>query len=195
MALALVTTLAAENANSYVDVEYADSYWLDHYQTTKANQWAALSEAQKTSALISACRQIEGLRFTYPYNPSSSSSGYEYDRGSGLVIELIDRSQPIKSSYFQALQFPRVLDRDKEDGSFFVPEPVKEAQCEQAVYLLTFDESAIATRLQGIESESITVGPISTSQRFGGVGTALAPMAIERLKPYLISSSKKVRRG
>jgi hypothetical protein len=195
MALTLVSTLGAEDANSYVDVAYCDTYWLEHYQTDKASQWSALSAPQKASALVSACRVIEKLRFTYPYDPYKAASSYEFNRSSGLVIELVDRSQPFKASYHQALQFPRNKDREKDTADLFIPEAVKTAQCEQAVYLLTFDETAVATRLQGIESESTGAGPVNVSQKFTAGGSALSPMALDMLSPFLISSSKKVRRG
>jgi hypothetical protein len=200
MALTLVSTLGAEDANSYVDVAYCDTYWSGHYQTTKADAWAALQTSQKASALIAACRLLESVRFTYTYNPTRSSS-YEYNRSTGRVIEYTDRSQPYKGSYSQALQFPRTIDLDTDTGAPFIPDAIKEAQCEQAVYLLTFDEGAITTRLQGIESDSVTVGAISLKQTFSkgssagsASASAFAPMALDRIKPFILST-KRIRRG
>jgi hypothetical protein len=88
----------------------------------------------------------------------------------------------------QALQFPRNCDYTSS-GTPYIPTEIIDAQCEQALYLLSVDESSISSQLQGVGSESVQAGSISTSQDFSRVGTLLAPMAYELIAPYLLRSS------
>ncbi len=64
MSIILNNALTDQYANSYCDVNYADSYWTDHYNQTKAAQWLALTNQQKINLLVEACRVIETVRFT-----------------------------------------------------------------------------------------------------------------------------------
>lgn len=191
MSLTLVADLAAENSNSYVTVQYADDYWAGHYSVAKASQWTALNGTQKVTALIQACRVIESVRFTDQLTlPTLDFNPAYYLTGGRLYNPNLI---PVKSYYTQYLQFPRNLDMNSS-GGFYIPEGVKMAQCEQAVYLLSFDDSAIAMRLQGIEEDRLRAGEISTLQQLTAGGTALAPLALEYLRPFFYKSSK-ARRG
>lgn len=194
MALSLVTTIASSDSNSFVTSDYCDTYWAGHYSTIKATQWAALTSSQKIAALIHACRVLNAFRFTEPshirYSPDVA-----YDRRTATVIELVDRTRPTKYYYDQALQFPRSIDVDSTSGALFIPEPVMLAQCEQAVYLLTFDESTLAAKIQGIETDSFSAGGVSMRQQFSGNGSALAPMAYEYIREFLLKTSTKLRRA
>jgi hypothetical protein len=187
--------LSDQFANSYVDVTYCDEYWGQHWSTDKADQWAALTTAQKTSLLIQACRSIESLRFTVNSVFTDADTEWRFDRSSGMVVELPTTNNPVRAQRLQSLQFPRTVDRNAETGAFFVPEPIKMAQCEQAVYLLNMDETAIANRLQGISQETVEVGTLRTSQNVSAGGVALAPMALEYVRPFLIRTSSSLRRG
>lgn len=193
MALTLVSTLSSETANSYCDISYCDDYWAQHYSSTKADLWAALTTPQKTMLLIQACRSIERLRFTVTRN-SNTEYTLRHTAIPGLIAQYITNVVPVKDSYTQALQFPRNVDRNSE-GVQVIPEPVKLAQCEQAVYLLSFDESVMASRLQGIDSESTSVGSVSVKQTFSGSATALSPMALEYVGPFLLRTSAVLRRS
>src|ERR1700675_4761813 len=110
MPLTLDTTLADMYANSYITVAYADDYWSNHYNSTKAAQWLALNTGQKGNLLIQACRTIETARFTENVR---LRDGYPllYDRRTRVVVQLNDQIQPVKYYYYQRLQFPRNLDR------------------------------------------------------------------------------------
>jgi hypothetical protein len=189
MALTIDVTVAGDSANSYADVTYADAYWSGHYNSIKSAQWAALTTAKKTTALIHATRIIEFVRFTVF---ETTESGLVYDPNSGLVLNMVDSVEPVRSTIDQSLQFPRNLDYDSGSGTFFIPEGVKMAQCEQAVYLLTLDEGAIANRLQGIVSESVGLGSgqISVSQSYVTRGSFLSPVAVDLLKEFMVKSAK-----
>lgn len=190
MALTLVTTVAGSTSNSYVTTAYCDAYWEQHYSATKAALWSALSDVQKVSALINACRVIETGRFTVPVSPYNESFYHHDTRQGKMIVMYPEDYQPIKSDSTQNLQFPRNIDRDSTTGDLFIPEAVQLAQCEQAVYLLAFDDSVLSNKLQGIATDSVGVGNLRMSQEYSGQGTALAPMAVEHLRPFFITNTK-----
>jgi len=181
MALTIDATVAGDSSNSYVDLTYADAYWADHYNTVKKAQWTALSNGQKNTALIQATRIIESVRFTL--SSGGLESGLAYDPNQGFILSIVDSNELARSSVDQRLQFPRNLDYDSDTDVYSVPEGVKMAQCEQAVYLLSLDESAIANRMQGIVSESVGLGSgqISVRQDYISKGTFLSPVAVDLL--------------
>ncbi len=69
------------------------------------------------------------------------------------------------------------------------------AQCEQALYELTFDDSIIANRLQGLSRESVTLGTLKTSQTMTGLGSNIGPAALSFVRPFIIKMSTKVGRA
>jgi hypothetical protein len=196
MAMTLDATLAGEHSNSYVTVVYCDDYWTQHFATAKAAQWAALTTGRKEALLIMACRVLERVRCTYPA-PSryNSPRPLHLDRSSGLVVEYPDYSRPVKSSVIQALQFPRNIDRENGSSTLFIPEAVMMAQCEQALYLLNFDDSILASRMQGVTSDSLEIPGVGIKQSLSGTGSALAPMALEYLAPFIQRTGTVLRRG
>jgi hypothetical protein len=194
VSLTLNTTLTDPYANSYADVAYCDGYWNQHYSTVKATQWSALSTDQKTSLLIIACRVIETARFTAPA-VLREQFGLDYSRRTRTVITMMDRLTPAKYLYTQRLQFPRNLDVDVTDGHLFVPEPILMAQCEQTVYTLNFDDTAIANRMQGISADATYVGNIHLRQSYLQDGSQFAPSALEMCRPFLMRSSSRLGRS
>lgn len=189
----LDNTMTDPYANSYVDVAYCDDHWANHWDSIKAGQWQALQEPQKERLLMQACRVIETLRFT---ESSRLRDNYNlvYDRRSRVVVQLNDQVQPVKYYYYQRLQFPRNLDRDINTGDLYIPEPIMAAQCEQTVYILNFDDSALATRIQGVTQDSTSVDTIRLRQSYLGGGSTLCPMALEYVRPFLLKSSYQNRR-
>ena len=194
MSITLNQTLADKYANSYVDVAYCDDFWLNHYSATKALAWAGLSSAQKTSLLIKACRVIETARFTV-FSRVKDWRPLYYDRRTHIVAQLNDNILPVKYFYYQSLQFPRNLDRDIDSGALYIPEPVMLAQCEQTVYSLNFDDTALSNRMQGVVQDQTSVGSIHLFQTYTADGSEFCPQALEYVKPFLLKSSYEVRRG
>ena len=182
--MALVTTVGGETSNSYVTVAEADRYFQGHYSLAKASAWAALTQPRKESALKRACQQIETLKML----------DSEYTTGS-LPIELVLSSgydvSIHKLELNQRLQLPRNVDLDSA-GVSYIPQEVKDAQCEQAVHLLTFDDAALLTVQQGIIAESVQAGPVQSYTKYaeGAVPTYISPMAVELLRPFLRISSR-----
>jgi len=196
MAILLDDTISGKASNSYASVAFADDYFLEHYDTTKASQWDALGDGQKQQLLVAACRVLETARFTNPVAPLQYSTFY--DSRTGRVLILDDRLEPVKYLSYQALQFPRNLDVDPDTGDTLIPEAIQMAQCEQAIYILNFDETARAAQLQGVRQETLTIGrgQVHTHSQYAGEGSAFAPLALEYARPYLITGSgAKLRRA
>ena len=192
-AMTLVTALADQYSNSYVDVPYCDLYWSQHWNTVGAAQWAQLLSAQKVSLLIQACRILETVRFT-ALKQLRAPLPLRYDRHSRLVMTLEDQPVPTKWLWTQRLQFPRNLDHDFNTGGLYVPEPIMMAQCEQAVYSLNFDTTSIANRLQGVTQDIMYVGNIHLRQNLVQGGSEFSPRAMEMCRPYFLATTYEVRR-
>jgi len=197
--LSVVDEIGGEFSNSYCAVSYADDYWYNHFSTTMSAQWDALEDAQKQQLLVQGTSVIERIRFTVPYE-NNLPSGMVYDPGSGQVVSFTDFQSPCKYYYYQALQFPRNIDTDSE-GNLQIPVPVKMALCEQAIYLINFDQSAHTKSLVGIRSESVGVGKgqiqKSTTYSDAGPGSvfSLSPLAWEFLSPYALKDTLTLRRA
>lgn len=186
-----------ENANSYCDLDYANSYFENHFSTSKNTAWSALSDGQKIQALIQACWTLEQIRFTINnfYRISSISPNFLYTNEQGKFLPYPNTSgEPEKYFYYQALQFPRNRDITI-DGEMYIPDRIFKAQCEQAIYLTSFDDSAISNSMQGISLDSIAVDKIKLTQEYtkGSIGSTLAPMALDYLKPYIVWNQRVKR--
>jgi hypothetical protein len=194
MAITLDNTVGGEMSNSYCDVDYCDEYWQNHYSSVKAALWTALSAPKKESLLVAACRVLEIVKCV---DGGQNYQDYSllYDRLTGTVMQMSENRESVRYYYHQALQFPRNRDRDTETGDVYIPEPVLMAQCEQAVYLLSFDETALATRLQGIGRDTVSVGGVTLTQEFARPGSTVSPMALEFLTPFILKRSASIRRG
>jgi hypothetical protein len=189
------STVGGTASNSYVSVAFANAYWADHYNATLSAQWDALSDGQKSSALIAACRVIETLRFTMQVTRADYT--LRFNRLTGTVIDMSYLwREPVKFYQYQKLQFPRNLDVLPDTGALYIPPPITEAQCEQAIYLLNFDQTAMSNRLQGITMDKISVGrgQIDLTQEYASSGSSIGPMALEMVRPFLVMRNR-VRRG
>ncbi len=192
--LVVDTTIAGPESTSYIETSYADAYWSGHYSATKAAQWATLTQDQKTTLVISATRIIDTARFTHIIPISEYQ--LHYDHKTGQVLDITMNREPCRYYYYQKLQFPRNIDIDPVDHTVFIPIPVKMATCEQAIYLLNFDESIAANRMQGVTLDKFSVGKgqLETTQQYGGVVSMYAPMAMELIRPFFVTGAK-MRRG
>ncbi len=88
--------------------------------------WAGASEGDRERALLTACRHLERERY------------WDGDEG---------------ASGTQALTFPRRRDRD-EVGALVIPQPVKDAQCEEALALLA--RGAESERRRALQAAGVT---------------------------------------
>lgn len=195
MAITINKTISDPNANSYCDVNYADDYFLAHYDSVKAAAWDNLGDDQKTQALVQATRILETARFTNPVTLDQYAMYYE--RRTGLILQLDLTREPVKLMWTQRLQFPRNLDRDwNANGNSYIPESILMAQCEQAIYLVSYDETAVSNRLKGVVNDTVGIGnAIHLNQEYGATGSAFAPMALEYCRTFFLSTGSRHRRG
>lgn len=164
--MAIDATVGGEDANSYVTLAEADTYMGERLHT---EAWDAADEenATKEKALLMACRHLERLRC--------------HEAGG-----------PAYTSPYQALTFPRVRDTDPDAGDYIIPDPVKDAQCEEALALLSHgQESERRARLQesGVESfsvEGLSESYVTASQGSGGSGQVplISPDALLLMQSY-----------
>lgn len=187
MAFTLDNTLSGETSNSYCDLAYANSYFAASPNSAKRDTWAAFSDAQKTIVLIQACQMLEALKCTMPWE-TPPPLGVRMTYGQNWPRTSIWERYPAHMD--QLLQFPRNIDYTMNTGVYYIPEPVMQAQCEQAYYLATLDESVLSDQLQGKRGDQITANSIELSTTYTGQGNAYAPMCIALMKPYLIRTRK-----
>jgi hypothetical protein len=193
MPITIDTSLATETANSYADVAFADDYWENHYLPVKAAAWAALTDEAKATLLVNACRVLETARFTLKVGLPDFS--LYYDSAHAIVLALNLDTEPVRYYFYQRLQFPRNIDVYKtgtQQGDLYVPDEVKWAQCEQAVYLLSLDETAMSNRVQGITMDKVGIGKgqIEATQEYAITGSSYSPIALEILRPYMIKGGR-----
>lgn len=121
-------TAGSATANSYVSVEYCDDY-ID--TRLNASEWLAATDALKQSALVTATGTVEE-NFQWRGEPATTT---------------------------QALHWPAegaINCRGEEISSTTIPEAVKRAVCEQALYLLKFDATQTPTAImQGLSQASV----------------------------------------
>lgn len=196
MSLTLDNLLSGEASNSYVDIDYADEYWTDHYDSTKIDTWSAISDEGKTTLLILACRMIEKYRFTNKSYPPNLEILQEDSARAAIVAVNLNNFEAFKYDFDQKLQFPRNIDIDTS-GTAFIPEEVKIAQCEQALYIKDYDTTSITKALSGIAAESVGLGrgAITKSVTYTGKGgttvvTMLAPVPVELLEPLMLRRTR-----
>lgn len=159
--MALTTTLHSATADSYVTLAEADTFFANHYLLAKQTAWDVFSSGQKEMLLRRACQVIETL-------PLEDQIFFR---------QVVD----------QALTFPR--NADLVDGIYVMPQIVKDAQCEQAIYLSVFDDSELSDQMKGVSNVSVS-GGVSMSTTYVGLGSVVAPMAFALLGPLLRRSSQ-----
>lgn len=195
MAEIINAVLSDEQANSYCTLDYANTYFANHYSQAKNTTWSALADAQKTQLLIQACFTIEQIKFTEfaEYN-GARFGNLGWNNLTNRFGYFNNSATSSKYLFYQALQFPRNKDV-YSTGDTYIPDRVMIAQCEQAIYLIGFDDSAIANAMQGISLDSIQVDKIKLTQEYtaGSRGTTLAPLALDYLKPYMLFSVRTQR--
>ncbi len=137
--MAVDAVLGSPTANSYVTLDEAESYFVERW---RSNAWSDANDADKEKALLTACRHLERLRYW-----EGNRSAFTDPR--------------------QRLCFPRVIDTDIA-GAYVVPQAVKDAQCEEALALLsTGAEHERRRALQASGVKSFAVDGLSESYDSG----------------------------
>jgi hypothetical protein len=187
----VISEIYSNFSTSYCSLDFATTYFSDHYKPGYATQWAALSPGQQGMLLNAATRDIEQLRFV----DRQAVPTYRYftDPVKGRILILTPRRDPIKYNYYQSLQFPRSVDIH-QDGTVFIPMEMQWAQCEQAIYRLNFDETLLSNARQGLSINSIKVGGgVSIYQHLNSGGDNIAPTALAYIRGYLKYTKHLVR--
>ncbi|SMB97783.1 hypothetical protein SAMN00808754_1944 [Thermanaeromonas toyohensis ToBE] len=142
--------------NSYVTVSEADAYFTERIY---ADEWQAANTPTKEKALIQACKRINRLAF-----------------------------KGVKADEAQLLAFPRIMPVFNRVGVIgftegaMVPQEVKDAQCEEALALLKYGNSA---RTKAQEQNVVRVNFGEVSEEYRASLKLLSKEALELLKPYL----------
>lgn len=114
MSVTIDATVAGHSANSYITLADAETYFEKKLYT---QGWDALTTDEKNTTLVEAAREIDTyLRFR----------GERY------------HNETYGDEDRQALQFPRdyyIGGSADVDGELYIPDEVKEAQCEQALHI------------------------------------------------------------
>lgn len=157
MALALVTTVGGASTNSYATVAEADSYLEAH---SDFSDWTVLAEAVKIKHLVQAARMIDQELF-----------------------------HGAKVSSTQSMRFPRTTQMNVDSYTVLtaIPPAVKNAQCEQAIYLMKHGHSRrMELRADGVKQISLG-GRAGASESFvqGDLPLTLCPGALSQLSYYL----------
>ena len=156
----------------YVDIDGMDDYVLD---LPTAALWDALDEGEQEAILIYVSKLVDSLPFT----------GRKYDSS-------------------QALQWPRLIkarggwkaERD-DDGEVAIPQPIKDAVCEEVLARLdTSNDARRALQEGGVKSFRLS----DISETFGddhqGGGIKGTPLrswtAYRLLEPYLAKGAKAI---
>jgi hypothetical protein len=196
--MALITTVGGTTSDSYVSVAESNTYFANHYSLSKSTLWDTLETAQKERLLRTSCLFVDQVRVL----DDTVASG-------ALVSALVDATKLSeitihKLNSGQRLQFPRNLDHVDEVG--YIPDAIKVAQFEQAIYLLSMDDGPVSAQFLGVVEERTKVGSIEVMQRFGssrtGSGTTvsplsqtlLSPITVDLMKPF-IRPQRRIRRS
>lgn len=175
--MALDTTVGGADAQSYVDTEYADDYFA---LTSRASAWAAITGAE--GYLFDAMPYIETLNFM----------------GSRATVA-------------QALEFPRISTYECQPGtsagaaasgawtdkrgrvwsSDEIPEPVKQAQCEVALWLY---QSGIAASTSARRVKQFTADGLSVTYEHAASVAAL-PLTIKKLLSAFVDFNARTMRA
>lgn len=149
MAVTIITTPGASNANSYGSLEEADAYFEGH---VASETWADLDEDRKKALLVYATRILE----------MAGWSGDSY-----------------KSTAEQSLSFPRTdlydVDGYEIEG---IPEKLKWAQFEIALWYQT-EEERPASNFQLKNLDSFSVGPLSFNIRSDAEDASAIPSHVK----------------
>lgn len=162
MALVLDATVGGANANSYVTVAEADTYFEGRLYAT---DWTGATTENKTTALVMATTVLD-----------------DWAEWVGSKADLIEN---------QALRWPR-YNVEHRDGEWFdsdvIPAFLRRAVCEEAIYLLGKDPTA-APDTQGFSSLRVASLALAVDKSDRDKDTAIPDYVKAIIEPYAIIRS------
>ena len=188
MTTTLDVSIGGADANSYISLTDANSYFTNHYDTGKNTSWSGLSTAAKEQLLRTATLILDTIRF------------WDVEEVTPLSVEFFsveDLEGAISTPYndHQARRFPRNKDID-ELSVAYIPQEVKWAECEQAIYMArTLDEDLMALQMQGVTSDSVSIagGPAVRQTYSGTAPNMISPIAWGLVRRFAINKTKTYR--
>lgn len=170
MALTLVATAGANNANTYITLTDAETVMLE-YLSHITSGWTAASDSNKNIALVQATRDIDNLRL----------SGEKYNEG-------YDENNAL----YQPLHFPTTEDVN-DSGALYIPAAVERATVLQAAWLLkNAADMQEAAEMANRGITRIQVGHFEAEYNHSRI-RRICPEALNELKKWLITSIRLSR--
>jgi hypothetical protein len=168
MAISIVATVGAADANSYLTLADAQSLIDGLVEDADVVVWASATTDQKNRALYTAAQRIDRERFLGAR--VNDTQVMQWPRSG------VRKPDTYINTYATGFPF-RIVEDFFTDTE--IPEQLKKAQAVLAVYLNNNKE---ALNLTGLESyQSVNVGSVSvTPYRFGAVGFNAVPPMFER---------------
>jgi len=168
MAISIVATVGAADANSYLTLVNAQSLIDGLVEDADVVVWASATTDQKNRALYTAAQRIDRERFLGAR--VNDTQAMQWPRSG------VRKPDTYINTYATGFPF-RIVEDFFTDTE--IPEQLKKAQAVLAVYLNNNKE---ALNLTGLESyQSVNVGSVSvTPYRFGAVGFNAVPPMFER---------------
>ena len=168
MAISIVATVGAADANSYLTLADAQSLIDGLVEDADVVVWASATTDQKNRALYTAAQRIDRERFLGAR--VNDTQAMQWPRSG------VRKPDTYINTYATGFPF-RIVEDFFTDTE--IPDQLKKAQSVLAVYLNNNKE---ALNLTGLESyQSVNVGSVSvTPYRFGAVGFNAVPPMFER---------------
>ena len=168
MAISIVATVGAVDANSYLTLADAQSLIDGLVEDADVVVWASATTDQKNRALYTAAQRIDRERFLGAR--VNDTQAMQWPRSG------VRKPDTYINTYATGFPF-RIVEDFFTDTE--IPDQLKKAQAVLAVYLNNNKE---ALNLTGLESyQSVNVGSVSvTPYRFGAVGFNAVPPMFER---------------
>lgn len=157
MAFTFDSTVGTATSNSYLSVSDADDYFAAHLDGP--DYWTVLSPAKKQAVLAQSTARIDRERF------GGQKTYYGVQRLQWPRNAVVDRNYQADSTYAPTFTNTGFYYRDPNT----IPLELKQATCEQALYLLKYKAGDAGTvddyDLETLEGYKI--GPIDTQIRAG----------------------------
>lgn len=176
--MAIDATIAGANANSYQTLQEAEEYFATRLHS---DAWDGAANTDKQKALIEATRTIDRVATRIGPPPQY------WLRNWTARIPWNYALLGFRYDIHQKLKFPRWWDRNLATNEVYIPQDIRYAQCEIAIWLL--EKGADQIQREKLQAQGVTQVRIDDLQEVydpsTGNRTLLPQAAFEYLRPYL----------
>ncbi len=133
----LVETVGASNANTYVTLVEADQYFEDRLNTS---DWTGSSDDDKNRSLLTATKDIDNVKFIGNKLNTGKPGASNYqalDFPRRFPIDFIYQDSVLEQLLISSASEQTFPPTYNSSGAGYIPQRIKDAQCEQAIYLLS----------------------------------------------------------